>query len=477
MPLTLDEFEGLASRRATAERRAAAAHVAAQQIVNRAHHAGQATLSAADGAQVEALIAQRDAARAELAGTGPRLSDVDRLHAELTADRAAWGQQRYTATRLPAYDGVARVGREARTYRADEDPLGLGFLRDVAAGQVLGDPQAVERLARHSREEQIERPGAAVMQERAGSTTSSFSGLVVPQYLTEFFAPAVAAMRPFADVCTHHDLPPEGMTINFGRLTTPSVVQLQASQGDTVGNADLDDTQVTENVQTAAGYVLTSRQSVDRGQFTDDHIVEELLKRSATTLDSTLINQASTGAEALSAGTTTTTYTTTQPTTAGLWPKLFAAQNAVELALLGQAPATHHIMHPRRFNWMCSQVGTSWPVMGSASVPPQMAGMVLTNEYGSAVRAVLNNGMRIVCDASVPTSQGTNQDAVYCIASGECHLWEDPAAPVLIRAEQPAASTLQIQFVAFSYFAYCLSRYPGAVQSVTGTGLILPVFA
>lgn len=476
MPVTLDHLRGrLSAQHAAAERRAAAAHLAATDIVNRARHAGRANLTATEEQNITRYIAERDRARDELAQLGPRVSEVDRLSTELAADRAAWDNVQPTRTALPAYDRVARVGREQRTYRPDEDPKGLGFLRDVARGQLLGNPLAAERLARHCREEEIERPQVAAQQERA-STTTNFSGLVVPQYLTEFFAPAVAAMRPFADVCTGHDLSPEGMTVNFGQLSIPSVVQLQANQGDTVGNADLDDTLVTENVQTAAGYVQVSRQSVDRGVFTDDRIMEELLKRCATCLDSTLINQASTGLVALTtAG--TTAYTTTGATAAGLWPKLFAAQNVVETALLNQASPSHFIFAPRRWNWLCSQVGSTWPVIGSAAVPPQMAGMILTNEYGPAVRAVLNNGMRVVVDANVPTNQGasTNQDAVFCIASGECHLWEDPNAPVYIRAEQPAATTLGIVFVIWEYFAYSFRRYTAAA-SVTGTGLITPAF-
>ena len=37
--------------------------------------------------------------------------------------------------------------------------------------------------------------------------TGAFAGLTVPQYLTEMYAPAVAARRPFADVMTKLPLP------------------------------------------------------------------------------------------------------------------------------------------------------------------------------------------------------------------------------------------------------------------------------
>lgn len=46
--------------------------------------------------------------------------------------------------------------------------------------------------------------------------------------------------------------------------------------------------------------------------------------------------------------------------------------------------------------------------------------MVLTNEYEPAVRAVLNNGMRVIVDGNIVTNQGagTNQDPLYCVAAG-----------------------------------------------------------
>lgn len=475
MSVTLPDLETqYRTRQLAAERSKAAAEAGLRQILAAAKSQSRSYMTAAETTRAQGYERDLIAARGELDACALALAEVGTARADEDRITAAQSSYRATAVSLPARTASLSIGRSERTYRPDEDPLGLGFLRDIARGQVFGDPTARERLARHTREEETER--GLQLQQRA-STSTNFSGLVVPQYLTDFFAPAVAAMRPFADICTPHPLPPEGMSISFGRLSTTSSVALQANQGDTIATADPDDSLVTENVLTAAGSVLTSRQSVDRGVFTDDRILEDLLRRSATVLDNTLLNQATTGADAL-ANSTTTSYTTTQPTAVGLWPKLFSAQNNIETALLQQAPPSHFILAPRRWNWLTSQVSSSWPLFGAASVPAQMAGMVLTNEYGPAVRAVLANGMKIVVDGNVVTNQGagTNQDAIYCVAAGEFHLWEDPAAPVYIRAEQPAATALQILFVAFSYFAFCGRRYPGAVQSITGTGLVTPTF-
>jgi hypothetical protein len=59
----------------------------------------------------------------------------------------------------------------------------------------------------------------------------------------------------------------------------------------------------------------------------------------------------------------------------------------------------------------------------------------------------------------------------------ECHLWEDPSAPVFIRAEQPQAASLGMLLVDYAYFAYTFQRYPsGAMAKVSDAGMITPTF-
>jgi len=53
-------------------------------------------------------------------------------------------------------------------------------------------------------------------------------------------------------------------------------------------------------------------------------------------------------------------------------------------------------------------------------------------------------------------------------------LWEDPSAPIYIRAEQPLAGSLGVLFVVYSYSAFTAGRQPKSVAVVSGTGLILP---
>jgi hypothetical protein len=132
-------------------------------------------------------------------------------------------------------------------------------------------------------------------------------------------------------------------------------------------------------------------------------------------------------------------------------------------------------MHPRRFWWLASNVGTSFPFVNLVGAGPQSGGSVMGTGYGSGPSGYLA-GLPVIVDANIATNlgAGTNEDAIYIVAADECHLWEDDV--VVIRAEQTAAASLGVLFVAYKYFAYTVSRYTNAVARVNGTGLVTPTF-
>lgn len=161
-------------------------------------------------------------------------------------------------TNLPRSNRTASlsIGQNERTYHRGNDPRGTTFLRDVARAQVMQDPEAQTRLARHQQEERIERAG---YQERAagdlitGTSGAGLGGIVVPQYLVDLTAPAAAARRPFADAITRHQLPSDGMSFIVPTITTATSVANQANQLDLVSTTSLNETDLTVSVRTAAG--------------------------------------------------------------------------------------------------------------------------------------------------------------------------------------------------------------------------------
>jgi hypothetical protein len=441
-----------------------------------------ACAEAANRALTDDEAAQVRAAQDAIAAIDDELrvmqEQIAEYEAEQARDEAADRLAREVGPGAPVPGSPERVQvtGEPRTYSREKDPKGLAFMRDLALSVVRNDGTAGARLARHMDEERVER-GAAIaagLEERAVGT-GAFAGLVVPQYLVDLYAPNAKAGRPFADACRKHDLPEQGMVVNLSKITTGSSSAIQANEGDAVSETNMDDTLLSINVQTNSGQQTSSLQGIERGAGIEDTIVEDLFRSYNTTLDSTLINQATTG---LTNVATAIAYTDATPTAAELYPKLLQAPAAMEALLLDMDPGDGiAVMHSRRWFWLQSQLSSTWPLFGQPSVPAQLSGVNYGERYGSGFRGVLPNGTPVIVDNNIATNlgAGTNEDEIYFIAQSEAHLWEDPAAPVFIRAEQTKAANLQVLFVVYGYFAYTFTRRAHA-QKINGTGLVTPTF-
>lgn len=452
----------LRSEQATILNKRNACSVRLQEL--RAAETTDADLVATVRAEKDGYDADLDALEARIAdlqAEQARDDEVARLAAEVTR----------TDVRTPKYDEVARIGAEKRTYNPDVDKRGQMFLRDVGLS-FLGNYSAQDRLARHSQEEFVER-GKEFTERAAG--TGAFAGLVVPQYLTDLVAPGAKANRPFADICNLHTLPPDGMVANISRITTGTSSAIQASENSAVSETNIDDTLLAVSIQTNAGQQTLSRQAIERGTGVEETMLDDLFRAHATTLDSTLLNQATNG---LTNVATSVAYTDATPTVAELYPKFAEALSGVEGALLDQDPGDNvAIMHSRRWYWLQNALASTWPIMAQPGIPAQMAGVNNGNAYGSGFRGVLPNGTPVVVDNNVTTTAGAGtEDEIYVVSRRECHLWEDPSAPMMIRAEQPAVASLGVLFVVYSYFAYTHARYAQA-RKINGTGLIAPTFS
>ena len=171
-------------------------------------------------------------------------------------------------------------------------------------------------------------------------------------------------------------------------------------------------------------------------------------------------------------------YTDGTPTAAELYPKLLAGPAAVEAAMLNSHPGdTIAVMHSRRWYWLQSQLTSTWPLFGQPNAAAQQAGINYGERYGNGFRGVLPSGVPVIVDNNIATNlgAGTNEDEIYFVSQQEAHLWEDPNAPVLIRAEQTSAKSLGIDLVVYAYFAFLFTRVTHA-QKVNGTGLVTPTF-
>jgi HK97 family phage major capsid protein len=394
---------------------------------------------------------------------------IEKLTAQAAADAKAAEARAAVAEIATPKVGGFKVTKESRTYAPESDS---SFFKDAYNAQFKSDYAAQERLARHQREEAVERRDVG---------TAQFEGLVIPQYLVDLAAPLARAGRPFADFVTNKmTLPPSGMTLNISRMTTGSSTAVQVTQNDAVSETDVDDTLLTINVRTIAGQQDLSRQAIERGTGIDTFVAQDLIRSWHTTLDAQLLNGTGSAGQILglrASGGNAVTFTSTAPTVGLLYPKLADAIQQIQTNAF--VNPTHFVMHPRRLAFLLAAVdSTNRPlVVPAANGPTNAAGVGAgASAYGNSGYQMM--GLPIVTDANIGTTYGTttNQDEIYVVTAGESHLWEQPGSPFTLRYDATGAGNLTIKTVVYGYAAYTAGRYPLAASIISGTGLAAPTF-
>jgi HK97 family phage major capsid protein len=398
-------------------------------------------------------------------------SKIEKLTVQATADaKASEARSTFGDVAMPK-TGAARVTREARTYSADNTDV--SFVKDAFTAKFSNDYAASERLARHSREEEVERRSVG---------TGNFAGLVIPQFLVDLAAPLARAGRPTADFATNKmALPAAGMTLNISRMTTGTSTAVQAAENDAISNTNADDTLLSIDVRTIAGQQDISKQAIERGTGIDQFIIQDLIRGWHTTLDNQIINGDGTSGAILGMRSTTgindVVFTEASPTVALLYPKLADAYQQVQTTVF-QNP-THWIMHPRRLAFLLAGVdGSQRPLVVPTLNGPMNAIATGAGQafYGNSGYSLM--GLPIIADANITTTSGagSNQDQIYCVNANELHLWEQAGSPFALNFDATGAGSLTIKSVVYGYAAFTAGRYPGAVSKISGTGLVTPTF-
>lgn len=105
-------------------------------------------------------------------------------------------------------------------------------------------------------------------EERAGTTSSTAGGgfipTGVPAYVGDHFAAAARAASRLAHLLPVEPLPASGMDIHQPRMTTGTVVAVQATQHSSVGTQDIVEANTSSGVATIAGYLDMSTQLFER---------------------------------------------------------------------------------------------------------------------------------------------------------------------------------------------------------------------
>ena len=396
-------------------------------------------------------------------------SKIEKLTAQAAADaKAAEARSAVADVAMPKVTASAKVISEARTYTPQSD---ASFVKDAFAAKFSNDYAAAERLARHTREEEIERRDVG---------TGNFAGLVIPQYLVDLAAPLARAGRPTADFATNKMLlPAAGMTLNISRMTTGTSTAVQASENDAVSETNADDTLLTVNVRTIAGQQDISKQAIERGTGIDQFIIQDLVRGWHTTLDNQILNGDGTSGAILGIdaqpGKNNVTYNEASPTAENLYPKLADAYQKVQTSVF-QNP-THWIMHPRRLAFLLASVDQA----GRPLVVPTVGGPMNAMASGAGQAYYGNSGyslmgLPIIADANIRTDYDGTEDRIFCVNANELHLWEQAGSPFALNFDATGAGSLTIKSVVYGYSAFTAGRYPGAVSVIAGTGLVAPTF-
>jgi HK97 family phage major capsid protein len=453
-----------------------------EMAIETAKRNGQTNLDPATDARCEAMFKDIEELKASRRRLNSRLARAREAQAEEVEQEKRFESTTKLVRNKPHYDEVLRIGNESHTYRkagersTDSRGQEVSFLTDLFRAQVLGDPSANERLARHGREMSVDNPKLV---ERAVAT-GGVPGFIPPAYLTEDFAEYARAGRPLANLCRHAPLPAEGMTVNIPRVTTSSATAIQATENATIGNQDPASTNLVVPVCTVAGYVVLSRQAIERGPMTEEIVFADLSADYNAKLDAQLINGSGSSGQHLGvlgvSAINAITYTDATPTPGAMWPKL---ADMVGKVMSGRFTGPSQIvMTPTEWAWLLSAKDSQSrpfvepsgvamnPVMVSADGPARYAGV-----------AGYLFGIPIVLDGNIPANlgAGTNETRIIAADFRDLILFEDDsAAPAQMRFEQPSGNALGIMLVAYGYSAFASGRQPKAISVMAGTGLITP---
>lgn len=451
---------------------------------------------AATEAEVEAIIAKanterRDISDEELALTKERkearaalekeleqvLGDIDGLqqreavlkdHLDAKEASSAAAARWAGMSDSPERVGAAVVRSEPRTYTKHSEARGVSFFADAFNARFNYDQAAEERIRRHTAEAQV---------EHRDITTSTFNGLIPPNYLLEEFAPLARAGRPFANVVPTRQLPATGMSIISTKTTTGTATAVQTVENTGATETNLVTTDITIPVVTIQGQQDLSRQSIERGARSDTEVFADLLSDYNTKLGAQWLRGAGSSGESkgiITAAGAASYQTWTGTTVASFMSKVIGAANYVNSNIY--KPATVVVMTSRRWHFLLAASDTTGrPIALSNAALGFNAQSIGGTGYGVGVGVLVGPGLPVIVDEGVGTGHGvsTDEDRVVVTRLEELRGWEDS---VMSFRFPEVAGPQTVRLAVFGYSAFTAERYTAGTALVVGTGLVAPSF-
>ena len=414
-----------------------------------------------DEATVEAAIAARDALDPKIAAGTARLEE---LEAELLRDQAA-------AELASRFHMVAPEQRAGVTVTSEPEVYIRGgkasYFKDLYRAKLHGDRDAVDRLARNDK---------AVQSRAIGTADGGIGEFVPPAWITDEYEAFARAGRVTADLLRKETLPGGTDSISLPIVTGGSSVGAQ-TQGNAASETDMTSGSTTAAVETMAGLQTSNLQLVEQSPFNIDSIVlGDLAADHASKVSQFVINNNVANKRGLLnvSGINAVTFTSGSPTFPLLWPKLIDAQLQVHSGRF--LPATHILMHPRRWAWLQSQLDSAGRPYASADIDFPLLSTVNGSVPEGFAGQIRGAALPVFLDPNVPTNlgAGTNEDRIIVFRPADSVLFE--SAPQAEVFRETKSKELQVVFRLYNYIALLNARAPKSISAIAGTGLVTPSF-
>jgi hypothetical protein len=289
--------------------------------------------------------------------------------------------------------------------------------------------------------------------ERFDLTTANVAGgIPIARPLAEFFTASVSARGVVAGLLPRQQVP-LGLKVQAVRMATGAAVAAQTAENAAVTEQDPTFALVDIPIETCTGHVDAARQLVDRSQpnVLDVALAQDLGGKLAERVDTALLRGIGTSGQTTGfanvSGTTTLTHDDASPTAAKAIKKVFELAAAVAVADGG--PASHVLLHPRRFAWLLGD--------------------------GAVAQSIATSDLTFVPTPAISTAISTTQDEVYVIRADELGVCLDE--PRLVAHGDPLSTSLTVRYTAFQYVGSVAGRRPTAIGRSNGTMWTTPAWA
>lgn len=418
---------------------------------------------------VESASDETSAEDLEALNTALDESEQDVVRARADHDRLERIYKARDESRVIVIDPEEKPGRTSSGMTAYSKTGRHSFFRDIHMSK-RGDRDAIKRLSQNA-EEVREEYGDEYEQRDVDSSAGSGAGFLPPIWLAEEWASKARPGRKFANAVPSMTMPPAGEVLTIPKVTGGTDVDVQAAEGDSVAETDLETDNVTAPLVTIAGQQNIKRQTLERSYPGLDEVIFDDLRRAydarldKQTIAGTGLNGQHQGIR-VAAGATAVSFTGS--TQEALLAKVYNAISNVATERFEEPDMI--VMHPRRAAWLAAGRAQDVPIF-------QQGGLVLSQGQQDAGFVGVFAGLPVLTDANVPTNlgSGTNEDEIYVLYSADLRLAEDDIRQFTF--EEVLSGTLTVRLQLFAYSFFVPDRYPEGICVVSGSGLATPSFS